>query len=44
MDRLIKTFKGYDVELDQAGHIANLDRPDEFNKKLEHFWSQIEGG
>ena len=29
------------VELDQAGHIANLDRPDEFNKILEDFWNQI---
>jgi len=28
------------VELAQAGHIANLDRPDEFNKILEEFWNQ----
>lgn len=28
------------VELDQAGHIANLDRPDEFNMILEEFWNQ----
>jgi pimeloyl-ACP methyl ester carboxylesterase len=30
------------IELVQAGHIANLDRPEEFNKILEEFWKQGE--
>ena len=30
------------IELVQAGHIANLDRPEEFNKILEEFWKQCE--
>lgn len=28
------------VKLEQAGHIANLDRPDEFNKILGSFWGR----
>ncbi len=29
------------VKLEEAGHIANMDRPDEFNEILESFWKQI---
>lgn len=29
------------VKLEEAGHIANMDRPDEFNEILENFWKQI---
>lgn len=29
------------VKLEEAGHITNMDRPDEFNEILETFWKQI---
>ncbi|SHF15808.1 alpha/beta fold hydrolase [Alkalibacter saccharofermentans] len=42
LEALAANNKSRVVEIEKAGHIANLDKSEEFNKILAGFWSQIE--